>query len=234
LRPCRPGDIDGGGDIDGLDEPGGKAAAQVAADAAAEQAFEEEAGIATTEAELQAALAKARPATSSSPPPPGGAASGATAAVRASNKIVYVHTRKGAEALAKYFDMCGVRAGIYRAGWPERARVAASWHAGELEVVCATIAFGLGVDNPNVTHVVTWGYGRELDQQWGRAGRGGHKAASRRAAHSSCRRSRRCASMRVACRPPWSGSRAGSCAGCTPPPNSAPPAATRGFRFSAA
>ena len=112
MRPCRPGDIDGGGDIDGADEPGGKAAAQVAADAAAEQAFEEEAGIATTEAELQAALAKARPATSSSPPPPGGAASGATAAVRASNKIVYVHTRKGAEALAKYFDMCGVRAGI--------------------------------------------------------------------------------------------------------------------------
>ena len=36
---------------------------------------------------------------------------------------------------------------IYHAGWPERARVAASWHAGELEVVCATIAFGLGVDS---------------------------------------------------------------------------------------
>lgn len=95
--------------------------------------------------------------------------------VRAS-KIVYVRTRKAAELLDAYLAMCGVTAGVYHAGWRGRAGVAASWHAGEIEVVCATIAFGLGVDNPNVTHVVTWGYEPEVDQQWGRAGRGGQPA----------------------------------------------------------
>ena len=167
-------DGEGGGGGGEGDDDGDEASAQAAEDEAAEQAAEEASGTATTEADLQAALAMARPATSSSPPPPGGAAA-ATAAVRAS-KIVYVRTRKAAEALAAYLAMWGVSTGVYHAGWRERARVAACWHSGKIEIVCATIAFGLGVDNPNVTHVVTWGYEPELDQQWGRAGRGGQPA----------------------------------------------------------
>jgi len=172
------GDNDGGGGDDIGGEPGGEAATEVAADAAAEQEAEEAASTATTEVELRAALAMARPAASSDdpPPPPSGAAAATTAAAARAGKIAYVPTRKAAETLAAYLATCGVRAGVYHAGSRERACVAARWHAGELEAVCATIAFGLGVDHPNVTHVVTWGYEPELDQQWGRAGRGGQPA----------------------------------------------------------
>ncbi len=91
--------------------------------------------------------------------------------------IVYAPTRREAESLAD--DLAaGVRAVAYHAGMPSASRAEAqrAFLAGEIEVVVATIAFGMGIDKPDVRTVIHTALPATLEgyyQEIGRAGRDG-------------------------------------------------------------
>jgi ATP-dependent DNA helicase RecQ len=91
--------------------------------------------------------------------------------------IVYATSRKQSERLAE--ELAGtVRAAAYHAGLDAetRERVQTAFQAGELEVVVATIAFGMGIDKADIRTVIHAGLPGTLEgyyQEIGRAGRDG-------------------------------------------------------------
>jgi len=72
--------------------------------------------------------------------------------------IVYAFKRQDTAEIAAALVKAGVSAAAYHAGLKkdERAQVQASWTSGEVPVVVATIAFGMGIDKSNVRAVVHW------------------------------------------------------------------------------
>jgi ATP-dependent DNA helicase RecQ len=91
--------------------------------------------------------------------------------------IVYATSRKQAERLAEELSRL-LPAAAYHAGLePEtRERVQTAFQAGELEVVVATIAFGMGIDKADIRTVIHAGLPATLEgyyQEIGRAGRDG-------------------------------------------------------------
>jgi ATP-dependent DNA helicase RecQ len=95
--------------------------------------------------------------------------------------IVYAATHHRVETLAAAFASPRVRAAAYHAGLPKSARadVERRFHDDELDVVIATIAFGMGIDKPDVRWVFHADVSGSLDeyyQEFGRAGRDGDPA----------------------------------------------------------
>jgi DNA topoisomerase-3 len=91
--------------------------------------------------------------------------------------IVYAPTRREAESLASELSACA-RAVAYHAGMPAAARASAqsAFLDGKLEIVVATIAFGMGIDKADVRTVVHTALPATLEgyyQEIGRAGRDG-------------------------------------------------------------
>ena len=91
--------------------------------------------------------------------------------------IVYAPTRKAAEEQAAELA-ADLRATAYHAGMPaeERDRAQTAFLQGRLEVIVATIAFGMGIDKPDVRTVVHTGLPGSVEgyyQEIGRAGRDG-------------------------------------------------------------
>ena len=92
--------------------------------------------------------------------------------------IVYVQSRNLAEALAARLSAAGISSRPYHAGLlpQDRARHQDLFIRDEIRVVCATIAFGMGIDKPNVRYVVHYDLPKNLEsyyQETGRAGRDG-------------------------------------------------------------
>jgi ATP-dependent DNA helicase RecQ len=97
---------------------------------------------------------------------------------RRQSGIVYALGRKTVESVAGFLADHGVRAAAYHAGLEaaERERVQDAFAAGAVEVVVATIAFGMGIDKPDIRYVIHRDMPRSLEayyQEIGRAGRDG-------------------------------------------------------------
>ncbi|KAL2941123.1 ATP-dependent DNA helicase Q-like 1 [Bienertia sinuspersici] len=96
--------------------------------------------------------------------------------------IVYCLSKNECVEVAKFLsEKCKIKSVYYHAGLAARQRVSVQkkWHTGEVQVVCATIAFGMGIDKPDVRFVIHNTMSKSIEsyyQESGRAGRDNHPA----------------------------------------------------------
>jgi len=99
---------------------------------------------------------------------------------RESIGIVYATTQHETEELALALAERGVRSGAYHGGMPSRLREAtqeAFMDDGEIDVMVATIAFGMGVDKADVRFVAHHAVSESVDTYWQEVGRAGRDRA---------------------------------------------------------
>ncbi len=90
--------------------------------------------------------------------------------------IIYLQSRKGVEEMTLSLGTNGIKAGAYHAGLSVEARSATqdAFLRDEIPVICATVAFGMGIDKPNVRYVIHADLPKNIEgyyQETGRAGR---------------------------------------------------------------
>ncbi|KAJ6305988.1 hypothetical protein OIU78_021336 [Salix suchowensis] len=91
--------------------------------------------------------------------------------------IVYCLSKNECVEVSKFLnEKCKIKTVYYHAGLGARQRidVQRKWHTGEVHIVCATIAFGMGIDKPDVRFVIHNTMSKSIEsyyQESGRAGR---------------------------------------------------------------
>lgn len=89
--------------------------------------------------------------------------------------VVYVRNRKKTEELAQILKSKKISALAYHAGlkFDERENIQEQWLNNQIQVICATNAFGMGIDKPDVRFVVHMDLPESLEAYFQEAGRGG-------------------------------------------------------------
>ncbi|CCD25442.1 RecQ family ATP-dependent DNA helicase NDAI_0F01230 [Naumovozyma dairenensis CBS 421] len=92
--------------------------------------------------------------------------------------IIYCHSKNSCEKVALQLQNNQIRCGYYHAGMDpdERMMIQRDWQRNKLQVICATVAFGMGIDKSDVRFIYHFTVPRTLEgyyQETGRAGRDG-------------------------------------------------------------
>ncbi|CAN4110993.1 unnamed protein product [Withania somnifera] len=90
--------------------------------------------------------------------------------------IVYCLSKSECVDVSKFLnEKCKIKTAYYHAGLSSRQRVVVQkrWRSGEVDIVCATIAFGMGIDKPDVRFVVHNTMSKSVESYYQEAGRAG-------------------------------------------------------------
>ncbi|GAB1608582.1 ATP-dependent DNA helicase Q1-like [Argonauta hians] len=95
---------------------------------------------------------------------------------RAKSGIIYCFSRKECEDVSVGLRELGVRAGCYHSDMDvkHRRKIHKAWLANDIQVIVATVAFGMGIDKPDVRFVIHHSLSKSMEnlyQESGRAGR---------------------------------------------------------------